>query len=475
MLQKIFRTKLLLLATLPKNSTDMYNHFICLTICRYLAKSGYPLTNTITDLNNLPEPCNKLIEQLSELSLQALHENKLIFTLDEIKVVCPDIEDIPGAINGFGLLQAVQHFGLTGKTLTFHFIHFSIQEYLAACCITKLSPVEELQILQDKFCHINYFSTFAIYVALTKGQRLSFKEFLSGGSKTNNISQNFLDDVDLCFHLYHCFYEAGDEKMCEMISTAKYVNDRRFLCISSSIYASAPTYVEYLTLFLTTSFHRDWVKVTFGYIQDYGIHIVHRGLKGSDITITELWLFDSGLTSLSSMLVSDIVLNCRVNRLMLDLNKTIGENEQLYSMLSHPSTTLEILSMYRTKLSSRAANILFTTLEHNNTLKILSIEGNDITDDTSPFIANAMILNSCLVELWMRFNPITAEGIKPILQALKFNNTLERLRLPCYLDDVRRGIKSMEEVINKRRESYGSYVKLLIDFKNTIEFLKLHS
>jgi len=89
---------------LPKNSTDMYNYFICLTICRHLSKCGHTLTNTITDLTNLPEPCNRIVDQFSMLSLKVLDQNKLIFILDEIKAVCPDIEDIPGAINGFGLL-----------------------------------------------------------------------------------------------------------------------------------------------------------------------------------------------------------------------------------------------------------------------------------------------------------------------------------------------------------------------------------
>ena len=65
--------------SLPKNSTDMYNHFICLTICRYLAISVYQsLTNTITDLTNLPGPYNIIIAQLSTLSLRALDKSKLI-------------------------------------------------------------------------------------------------------------------------------------------------------------------------------------------------------------------------------------------------------------------------------------------------------------------------------------------------------------------------------------------------------------
>ena len=71
----------------------------------------------------------------------------------------------------------------------------------------------------------------------------------------------------------------------------------------------------------------------------------------------------------------------------------------------------------------------------------------------------------------MRFNTITVEAIKLILQALQFNNTLERLRLPDYPDDVKSYIKSVEERINKRRENHGSHVKLLIDFEFTIEHL----
>ena len=48
--------------SLPKNSTQLYNYFICFTICRHLAKHGHSLDNTITDLTNLPDPCSKIIQ-----------------------------------------------------------------------------------------------------------------------------------------------------------------------------------------------------------------------------------------------------------------------------------------------------------------------------------------------------------------------------------------------------------------------------
>ena len=80
----------------------------------------------------MPEPYYKTVKQLSKFALQALNNNRLVFTYEEVEAACPDITATPEAINGFGLLQAVQHFGLTGKTMTFNFLHLIIQEYLAA-------------------------------------------------------------------------------------------------------------------------------------------------------------------------------------------------------------------------------------------------------------------------------------------------------------------------------------------------------
>ena len=140
--------------SLPNNSTELYHHFICSTICRHLSKFGN-LSIEITALADLPDPYNRIIQQLSKLSLEALNVNKLIFTLQEITAACPDIAAIPGAINGFGLLQAVQHFGLYAKTMTLNFIHFTIQEFLAAHYVSRLPPNEELKVIQANFWNIS--------------------------------------------------------------------------------------------------------------------------------------------------------------------------------------------------------------------------------------------------------------------------------------------------------------------------------
>ena len=210
--------------------------------------------------------------------------------------------------------------------------------------------------------------------------------------------------------------------------------------------------------------HKEWVWLNLYhcYLQDHGLHILHRGLLHCrKITIDELDLDYNGLTTQSSSLISDIVVTCEVKVLWIGGNDTIGENEQLYSILSNPSTMLEELNMRDNKLSSRAAIALFTALKDNNKLKELYIADNAITDDACAAITTALERNSCLVRLWMYDNPLTGEAIVNIVNGLKVNNTLEVLGLSSCPS-------SLQEVINKNRESRGCQVKLWIEYSSRI-------
>ena len=442
---------------LPQTSAELYNYFICLTVRRHLAKHGH--RSNITQLSDLPEPYNKIIQQLSKLSLEALNDDKLTFTSDEIKAACPAL---PGANNGVDLLQAVEHSGLI-ETTTFNFLHFSIQEYLAAYHIANLPADEELKIIEEKFWSAIHFNMFSIYVSLTKGQRPSFKHFLCGGNKSI-ISDKFLNDQLRSVRLYRCFHEAGDVNVCKTIEQSVKFSDKK---IDLNHIRLATSDVECVTVFLTSSFHKEWVGIhLYGcYIQDHGLHILHRGLLHcSNITIDQLGLSVDSLTTQSSSLISDITIKCKVKELQINGNDTIGDNEQLYSILSSPSTMLEELHMCYTNLSTRGAIALFTALKDNNKLKLLSIAYNPITDDACDAITAGLEKNNCLVKLYMDHNPLTGEAIVNIVNSLKVNNTLAVLGLPQCPEDIKKTISSLQEVINKNRESRGCQVKLEIDY-----------
>ena len=452
------------LGILPNNSTELYHHFILSTICRHLSKFGNPTRHEITDLTNLPEPYNRIIKQLSKLSLEALNNNKLIFTLDDVTASCPDIAAIPGAINGFGLLQAVQHFGLYAKMMTLYFIHLTIQEFLAAHYISHLPPNEELKVIEANFWNNIHFNMFSIYISLTKGQRSSFKKFLSGGNEAIAIADKFLKDQLKCLRLYRCFNEAGDHTLCNTIERANIFHDIVIRLGGTTLTGSD---MECISLFLTSSFNKEWegLYLFSSHMQDKGLHTLYRGLRHcSDITIKVLWLNNNGLTTQSSSLISQLVVQYKVKVLGIDYNDTIGEDQQLYSMLINPFNVLEELHMVATKLSTTAAIDLFTAVKENNKLKVLYITLNAITDDACAAITTALERNSCLVRLSMHGNPLNSEAIVNIVRCLEVNNTLRLLGLPHCPQDIQENIRSLQEVVNKKRESRGCQVKLEIEF-----------
>ena len=194
------------------------------------------------------------------------------------------------------------------------------------------------------------------------------------------------------------------------------------------------------------------------------VHILHRGLTNSSVTITSLWLWSNGLTASSSSAISDIIISCRVKEFSIHANNTVGEDERLYSIISDSSSVLEELYMSDTKLSSNAAIKLFAALSHSKKLRILDIHKNNITDEACDAIITAIKKNTSLVRLDMSDNPISEECAQLIIEALQHNNTLQKLLLPSYSDDVKERIKLSSKEVNKNRESHNCRVKLEIRF-----------
>ena len=434
-------------------------------------------------MTNLPDPYKRIIHQLSKFSLEALDNNKLVFTSNEIKMCCPDIATIKGAINGFGLLQAIQHFGLTGKTMTFNFLHFSIQEYLAAHYVASLPASDELEFLKEKFWSKIHSNMFDIYITLTKGQRPSFKQFMKPPigqwimdclkGTGAQLAYQFVEDKLKCFRLFRCFFEVGDKEICRSIKNSDIFNskiiqfnDQNFC---ENVKKLSPSEVECMTVFLTCSSHKEWKEIALYrcHIQDHGIRILHHGLTSCEVTITTLQLWHNGLTESSSSAIRDITINCKVKMLYISNNNKVGEDEDLYSILSDPSSMLEELRMNWTKLSSSAAIKLFSRLSDSKKLQKLQIANNNITDEASDAIIMAMKKNTSLVTLIMHNNPISGECVECIVQILQHNNTLQELWLPNnYCDSIKERIRILAEGINKERETQGCLVKLDIVFFN---------
>ena len=448
------------------SSTEMYAYFVCFTVCRHLAKSGIYLKKDITDINHLPNPYNDIIKSLSKLSLKALSENQLIFSLEEVKTACPGIDDTPGAINGFGLLQAVEHFSVTRTTLSFNFIHFSIQEFLAAHYVANLPPAAEAKIIKKYFWSKFHLNMFSMYVGITKGQRSSFRQFLHNDSNMEmGITEKFLKEQIKCLKLYKCFYEAGDREMCKHISEAVVFSDK---IINLRGIPLLPNDVKCLGLFLANSQNKHWKRVELlgCNIRDVGCQILHHALVGQieSITTEYINLSSNSLTSTSARYISDIVIACKAKLLHLNGN-TLGKTNELSNMLQN--SVLEEMYAHANMLDTSTAINLFKVLQTRNQLKTLSLMYNNIQDEASYEIAGALEKNKSLQSLWINANPFCGEAALTIVKALKNNSTLSLLKLPNYPFEVRKMIIKEVQDINKHRKIHYTkfYIELTVDFQ----------
>ena len=453
------------LSTLPTSQTNLYQVFICLTIRHHLKKNGVTLEgNENENLESFPDPYYTVIYKLAKLSYSALSESKLVFTSVEIREACPEINSIPGAMNGFGLLQAVEHYSTSQTTQSFNFVHFSIQEYLAAFYISSLQGDEELKALQETFWTGSHHNTWVIYIGITKGQKEAFKKFLCGGKpNASAISPELLETSRKCLHLFECFDEAEDYKMCHLIDQAQIfnINGR----INTSMDVLTPTELKSLSMFLTKTSIKQWNELSLSscIIGDTGCSTLEAALSKSAPFIESIRLEDNQLSALSTEKVVKIATYCRT--VLLDLRWNELQDGEWTSLVENSSLTSIMLD--ECNLQVVGTKNLVAAVAENKSLTMLRLDRNGITDDAAEALASMLAKNISLKNLRLCGNPLTEQGVTLILKSLHFNRVLEWLWLPNHFSDsVEEELRKEEDKINDRRLDNKCYIKITMLFSN---------
>ena len=254
---------------LPKTQTELHKKFIKMTITRHFQKQNHQDDNFVAaniDLFNLPHPHNKVFNELAHFAFKALKSDQLVFTLAELKKRCPILAKSPNYWNGLGLLQSVKYFDYTaGKgNVTYHFLHFSIQEYMAAYHISKLPSYEQIRLLEKQFWTIHYYNTWIMYVGITDGKSFAMKHFFSGNrfrlftrlARNPGISRNIINDKIKCLHMFQCLAETNNSDM--ISSVAKCFGNQE---IDLSNQTLLPSHLNTVCFFLIRSICKEWKRL----------------------------------------------------------------------------------------------------------------------------------------------------------------------------------------------------------------------
>ena len=399
----------------PTTFTDLFNYFICYAIRHHPILR--PPDNNFTDVKSLPDQYNEIIKGVSEFCLNSINKGQLLFNFEEVKTFCPSIENTSEC---FGLIQAAEHFTPKGtETKTQKFIHYPIQEFLAAYQISLLKFNPKIPLLVDNFWSDTHTNTFALYAGLTEGKEEAFKRFLTGDGSPGTNNKTISHDIKKCLRLFYCYFEAKDSQACDTVSKHFYNKERNTIDLSQNFSHPTSSDLQCLEYFFSRLPKKklsclDMHNCDIG---DDGLKMLHKSLILSGIAVDEINLKYNSLTSQSSQEIADIVTFCKTRILDVSHN-SLEVGLDLSNIMS-----LEELNISHSNMTSNGGIRLFSSLilNKNSQLRVLNTSFNCIGSETENHISTLLENNCILEELDVSSNKLSG-GCSKICESLTKNN-----------------------------------------------------
>ena len=123
---------------LPTTMTRLYTKIILNIINRNIRRdSAYKNTLNLQTFDDMPETLQESWWLLCEFAFQTLKKDQLVFSDEELKHFFPQGLSLGDDILCFGLLQSSVASLVVGCGRSYHFLHLTFQEYLAALYLVK--------------------------------------------------------------------------------------------------------------------------------------------------------------------------------------------------------------------------------------------------------------------------------------------------------------------------------------------------
>ena len=173
----------------PTTMTELFTAFTLKTLVDHL--STHPVHHKqqlkVTTFSDLPTDVYKQFLGLCRMAYEGiLNRQQLVFSAAHL----------PTGFAPLGLMQEVPQLYTEGRAASYHFIHLTLQEYLAAVHISQLSAHEQTRLFQE---HVK------------SGHFKMTMRFLAGCTKLANIPPDIMMGTELNY--YHFLFEAKDISM----------------------------------------------------------------------------------------------------------------------------------------------------------------------------------------------------------------------------------------------------------------------
>ena len=446
----------------PTTMTKLFTAFTLKTLVDHL--STHPVYHKqqlkVTTFSDLPTDVYKQFQDLCRMAYEGiLNRQQLVFSATHL----------PTGFAPLGLMQEVPQLYTEGRASSYHFIHLTLQEYLAAVHMSQLPAHEQTRLFQE---HVN------------SGHFKMTMRFLSGCTKLANIPPDITMDTKL--NTFHFLFEAKDISMTtrtlgsdEMLVKADYswtpldyyvtghaishsncswrlsfssssIDDEKFDLFCQGCGAPGGTgcrghisYAYFSYNDLTSKSIQSFVNIPPHILQNMReLNLSYNKLDGSACDLLakavasmsrleELYLNANPIGSGGAVEVIKALCGSGVKQLWLH-DTGIGEPDcEALCELLKSSHSLQELYIFQNNLSSEGVASIITGLSHNSSLTKLSISKSHFSMANVDSLASVLKDHSKCTLTWLDLRDchISSEGAVKLAAALCKNTTLNDLNL----------------------------------------------
>ena len=465
----------------PTTVTQLYSAYVLMRLEQYLTEHPKysDMKMKVRTLSDLPERVLPDFHQLCRLAYLGVSQQMIVFS------------SLPEGVSTLGLLQSVPQFYDEGEDqVSYNFLHYTVQEYLAALHISHLQPQEQMTIIDTKSLRMVRTEYGRDYYEATQW-KTTF-QFLSGITKLAEYPVEFLsnllskDEVTM----YSWLYESQNLPLL----TSVLGSDERHMRLSYSA-----TITDYFVAGYCLAHSNTTWSIVFESVDDVAMEFLS---KGCNHQLPETGI-SSQLVSLSSrgsitaegvkqfltipnshhiqhLRLSDNNLDRRacdvlaegvqrmpcLETLNLSYNPHIGCGDAVQLLSSLHSSKLRELDMYETGINDPDFECLSSYIHSTTSLHELIVGRNDISVESIDSLCKALSTNSsmrsldmngchlttshcvclgqllrhpihCKIEkLYLDSCSLTSDGVGEVMSGLSDNHTLRVLNL-TYNNQIR--------------------------------------
>ena len=407
----------------PTTVTGLYSAYVLKRLEQYLTEHPKysDLKTKVRTLSDLPERVLADFQRLCGLAYEGVSQQMIVFS------------SLPEGVSTLGLLQSVPQVYEEGEDrVSYNFLHYTVQEYLAALHLSHLQPQEQMTIIDNKCLRFVKTKYGTGYYEAT--QFKTTFQFLAGITMLAAYPVEFLSDLlskDVAT-MYSWLYESQN---LPLLTSVLGSGEREL-----SLFYSATTSDYFVAGYCLAHSNCTW-SVAFMSVDDVAMEFLS---KGCNHQLPETGI-SSQLVSFGSIISSGSITAEGVRHFLTIPN----------SLLQH----IQHLDLHDNKLDRRACDVLAEGVQrmpclktlnlsrnsrigcggavklvsylHSSKLRELRMSGTGISDPDFECLASYIHSTSSLQKLSIGWNDISVESIDSLCKALSANSSMRSLDMSC--------------------------------------------